>query len=62
MQATRRFLESLGLPSGDLHALPDSTKRFPDGAQYRVEIPSTEGPGALDQKASKTKAQPFTQK
>lgn len=47
MEATRRFLESLNLPSGDLHALPDSTKRFPDGAHYRVEIPSTEGPGAL---------------
>lgn len=47
MEATRRFLESLGLPPGDLHALPDSTKRFPDGAQYRVEIPSTEGPAAL---------------
>lgn len=47
MEATRRFLESLGLPPGDLHALPDSTKRFPDGAQYRVEIPSTEGPTAL---------------
>jgi hypothetical protein len=47
MDATRRFLESLGLPPGDLHSLPDSTKRFPDGAQYRVEIPSTEGPGAL---------------
>jgi len=48
MEATRRFLESLGLPSGDLHTLPTSTKRFPDGAQYRVEIPSTEGPGALE--------------
>ena len=47
MEATRRFLASMGLPSGDAHALPSSTKRFPDGAQYRVEIPSTEGPGAL---------------
>ena len=47
MKDTRRFLESLGLPPRDLHALPDSTKRFPDGAQYRVEIPSTEGPAAL---------------
>jgi hypothetical protein len=44
---TRRFLESLGLPSGDAHALPASTKRFPDGAQYRIEIPSVEGPAAL---------------
>ena len=47
MDATRRFLEGMGLPPGDLHELPDSTKRFPDGAQYRVEIPSTEGPAAL---------------
>ncbi len=47
MEATRRFLASMGLPSGDAHDLPTSTKRFPDGAQYRVEIPSTEGPVAL---------------
>src|SRR5439155_7312847 len=47
MDATRRFLESLGLPRGDAHDLPTSPKRFPDGAQYRVEIPSTEGPRCL---------------
>jgi hypothetical protein len=47
MQATRTFLKSLGLPSGDLDDLPASPKRFPDGAQYRVEIPSVEGPRAL---------------
>ncbi len=40
-------LVAMGLPGGDLHALPDSPKRFPDGAQYRVEIPSTEGPACL---------------
>jgi hypothetical protein len=28
--------------------MPDSHKRFPDGAQYRVEIPSTEGPRCLE--------------
>ncbi len=44
---TRTWLEQLGLPGGDLHALPDSQKRFPDGAQYRVEIPSVEGPNVL---------------
>src|SRR5437667_8792702 len=48
MDETRAFLESVGLPRGDLHDLPDSPKRFPDGAQYRVEIPSTEGPRCLD--------------
>jgi len=36
------------LPARDLHELPDSPKRFPDGAQCRIEIPSTEGPECLD--------------
>ncbi|GHF56739.1 hypothetical protein FHX82_000079 [Amycolatopsis bartoniae] len=45
---TREFLRSLGLPGGDPGELPASTKRFPDGAQYRVEIPSVEGPEALE--------------
>ncbi|HEY7201417.1 MAG TPA: U32 family peptidase [Candidatus Dormibacteraeota bacterium] len=43
----RDALAGMGLPAGDLTALPDSAKRFPDGAQYRVEIPSTEGPACL---------------
>jgi hypothetical protein len=37
-----------GLPPGDLHKLPSSQKRFPDGAEYRIEIPSTEGPRCLE--------------
>src|SRR5436305_4005657 len=41
------LFERLGLPAGDRYDLPDSAARFPDGAQYRVEIPSTEGPRAL---------------
>ncbi|GAB3578030.1 hypothetical protein GCM10027445_44600 [Amycolatopsis endophytica] len=48
MDRTRDFLRTLGLPPGDLAELPASTKRFPDGAQYRVEIPSVEGPEALE--------------
>src|SRR5256714_9161225 len=48
MDETRAFLVSIGLPPGDLHELPDSEKRFPDGAQYRVEIPSVEGPRCLE--------------
>lgn len=47
MEETRRFLESLGLPGRELNELPTSAKRFPDGAQYRIEIPSVEGPRAL---------------
>jgi hypothetical protein len=48
MDAIRSFLAEVGLPRGDLNELPDSPKRFPDGAQYRVEIPSTEGPRCLE--------------
>lgn len=48
MEETRRFLASIGLPRGDLYDLPSSGKRFPDGAQYRIEIPSTEGPRCLE--------------
>ena len=48
MSEIRDFLAGVGLPRGDLNDLPDSAKRFPDGAQYRVEIPSTEGPRCLE--------------
>ncbi len=48
MKKVRGFLESRNYPSGELFDLPTSEKRFPDGAQYRVEIPSTEGPRALE--------------
>jgi hypothetical protein len=45
MAEARRYLAGLGLPDRDLGELPTSGKRFADGAQYRVEIPSVEGPG-----------------
>ena len=47
MESTRAFLRSIGLPGGDAHDVPASEKRFPDGGQWRVEIPSVEGPNAL---------------
>jgi hypothetical protein len=45
MAETRRYLAGLGLPDRDLGELPTSARRFADGARYRVEIPSVEGPG-----------------
>lgn len=45
--AAARALAEMGLPTGDLHSLPTSDKRFADGAHYRIEIPSVEGPQAL---------------
>lgn len=44
MKKTQQFLSKLKLPSEDNHALEPSKKRFPDGGQYRIEIPSVEGP------------------
>ncbi|HLN01313.1 MAG TPA: U32 family peptidase [Bryobacteraceae bacterium] len=47
MKNSRAFLEHRGLPGRDLVECPSSIKRFPDGGQYRIEIPSTEGPRVL---------------
>lgn len=47
IERTRQFLRGMGLPPSDLHDLPSSPQRFPDGGQWRVEIPSVEGPNAL---------------
>ncbi len=48
MNETREFLESLGLPAGDLYDLPSSAKRFSDGAQYRFEVPGIQGPKVME--------------
>lgn len=47
MKETRAFLESMGLPNGDLYTLPTSNKRFNDGGQYRFEVPGIQGPAAM---------------
>ncbi len=47
MTTATSILRSLNLPVRDAYDLPTSSKRFPDGAAYRVEIPSCEGPKAL---------------
>jgi Peptidase family U32 len=44
----RQALSRLGLAPERPSAAPDSPHRFPDGAQYRVEIPSVEGPRCLE--------------
>lgn len=47
MNESREMLEKHGWPGRDPADAPSSTKRFRDGAQYRIEIPSTEGPRAF---------------
>lgn len=47
LKETRESLKNLGLPPGDLHDIPTSDKRFPDGAQYRWEVPGIQGPASM---------------
>ncbi len=44
----RSILGTMGFPARDAHDLPTSSKRFADGGQYRIEIPSCEGPKAME--------------
>ena len=48
MRTTESILKALDLPARDAYDLPSSRKRFTDGGQYRIEIPSCEGPRAMD--------------
>jgi Peptidase family U32 len=48
MTKSSTVLGRLNLPVRDAYDLPASPKRFADGGQYRIEIPSTEGPRAIE--------------
>jgi len=39
-EETRMYVKTLGLPDGDVYDLPTSEARFPDGAAYRIEVPT----------------------
>ena len=47
MKKTHDFLRKLGLPAQDNYELKASARRFPDGGEARIEIPSVEGPRML---------------
>ena len=44
----KAMMEKHGVPGRDLYELPDSPKRFPDGAHYRIEISGVERPEVLE--------------
>ena len=48
MTLSSSVLSRFKLPERDAYDLPTSPKRFADGGQYRIEIPSTEGPRAME--------------
>jgi len=55
-EETREYVKKIGLPPGDLFDMPTSDQRFPDGAAFRIEVPtinSAEAVGALLETATK---------
>jgi hypothetical protein len=60
MRSTATILSSLKLPARDAYDLPVSRKRFADGGQYRVEIPSCEGPRVMETVVAAAREQAVT--
>jgi hypothetical protein len=46
-EETRKYVQKLGLPPGDLFDMPTSNARFPDGAAYRIECPTVNSADAV---------------
>lgn len=60
MPDSATVLRSQKLPARDAYDLPSSSRRFADGAAYRVEIPSCEGPAAMRAVVSEAAARQVT--
>jgi hypothetical protein len=48
MKDVARMMEKVGIPGQDAYDLPSSTKTFPDGAHYRMEVSGVERPKVLE--------------
>ena len=48
LKTIRDFMEKQGIPGRDAYDLPTSTKSFPDGANYRMEIAGVERASTLE--------------
>jgi hypothetical protein len=48
LKDVQALLESVGVPGQDAYDLPSSTKTFPDGGHYRMEISGIERPNVLE--------------
>jgi len=47
MKRSIGILSKQKIQSQDADGIPESNKRFSDGARYKIEIPSVEGPAAF---------------
>lgn len=48
LKKIREFMEKEGIPGRDAYDLPTSTKTFPDGAHYRIEIAGVERASTME--------------
>ena len=48
MDKVSEAMEKVGIPGRDAYDFPTSTKRFPDGAHYRIEISGVERPEVME--------------
>ena len=48
LKKIRDFMEKEGIPGRDAYELPTSTKTFPDGANYRIEIAGVERASTME--------------
>ena len=48
LKKIRDFMEKEGIPGRDAHDLPTSSKAFPDGANYRIEIAGVERASTME--------------
>ena len=48
MERFIEYLEKLGIPGHEVGELTTSKDRFPDGAQYRVEVPGIQNPEGVE--------------
>ncbi len=48
LKEIREFMERMGIPGRDLWDLPSSTKTFPDGAHWRIEIAGVERASTME--------------
>jgi hypothetical protein len=46
-EETREYVKKIGLPDGDLFDMPSSPVRFPDGAAFRIEVPTVNSAEAV---------------
>ena len=60
LKDAKKLMEKHGIPGSDANDLPTSTKRFPDGAWYRMEISGIERPNVLEAAIDGANVHPVT--